>query len=113
MATKLIAVALGAFMAGSVVVPATANETGLAQALHSIRREAGKLCLADHFHYGSSYSQPSKKAAEIAAIQDWAGFTAFEYGTVWANFRKAASKKINCSQSGGGWSCSLEARPCK
>lgn len=103
----------GAFLALGTAAPVMAHETGLAQALHSVRREGGKICLADHFHYGSSYGLPSKKAAEVAAINDWAGFTAFEYGTSWGHFRKAASKKVNCTQSASGWGCSLEARPCK
>lgn len=111
---NLLAASLaGAFIALWGVVPALADETGLATALHSVRREGGKLCLDGHFHHGSSYGQPSKKAAEVAAARDWAGFTAFEYGTSWGNFAKAASKKFDCTQSASGWGCSLEARPCK
>lgn len=114
MTRKLLAVSVaGAFVALWGVVPAMADETGLATVLHSVRREGARLCLDGHFHYGNSSGQPTKKAAEVAAIKDWAGFTAFEYGSTWANFAKAGSKKIGCTQSSGSWGCSLEARPCK
>jgi len=107
-----------AALAGAVVglwgiAPAMAQETGLAEVLHTMRREGGRVCFLDHFHYGNSYGQPSKKAAEIDAIRSWGGLVDLEYGRTWANFRKAASKKMDCQPSGASWGCSVEARPCK
>lgn len=90
-----------------------AQETGLADTLHAQRVEGGRVCLSDHFHYGSSSNQPTRKQAEAEAISSWASFTDFEYGRSWADFRIAASRGMNCQQTGSGWSCNLEARPCK
>lgn len=106
-------VALAALSALIPAVPATADDTGVAQALHTIRREGGRLCLDGHFHNGTSAGQASKKAALAAAIDNWQGFTAWEYGTDWARFRKAASKSMKCSISGSSWGCSVDARPCR
>lgn len=107
-----IAAATCAFVVASCTL-AAAQETGLAESLHTSRSEGGKVCLADHFHYGSSKSQPSRKAAEADAISAWASFTDFEYGASWADFRLAGSRGMKCSESGGSWSCDVEARPCK
>lgn len=91
---------------------ASADETGLAS-MHEWKRVGKLTCYAEHTHYGSSAGHRDKKSATAAAIKDWAGFTAFEYGTTWANFNKATAKKIGCSQSPSGWGCEIEARPCK
>jgi hypothetical protein len=69
--------------------------------------------MSDHFHYGSGKALPNRKAAEAEAIASWVGFTAWEYGDAWGNYRIAASRAMNCSQSGGSWSCETEARPCR
>lgn len=92
--------------------PARADETGFAQ-MHDIRREGNKLCMSDHWHYGSGGAYPTRKAAEAAAAQAWASFTAFEYGTTWANFSLAANRKFDCSSGPSGISCNVEARPCR
>lgn len=114
MAKKLVGMVLAGLVAGIYgVAPAMADDTGLAGALHTLRREAGRNCMADHFHHGNSYGIASRKAAEVSAIQSWAGFVALEYGSDWARFAKAGSKKMDCSQSPSGWGCSVEARPCK
>lgn len=97
--------------AAALVLPAMADETGLA-ATHSWRKEGGKVCFADHWHYGSG-SGPTRKAAERDAAAGWAGFTSFEYGSSWARYSRAASKKMSCSQGSGGWNCNVEARPCR
>jgi hypothetical protein len=93
--------------------PAMAQETGLAEALHVLRNESGKLCMSEHFHYGSSNGLSTRKAAEAEAISSWASFTAFEYGSAWSDFRLAGSRGMNCKQASGSWSCEVEARPCK
>jgi len=109
-------IALRLILAACMALPAVevlADDTGVAQLLHSMRREGKRLCLSDHFHDGYSSGGASKKAAEAAAIKAWAEFTAWEYGTDWAVWPRAGSKKINCEQSGGGWGCHAEARACK
>lgn len=110
-------VALGLVVAATAVacvgVPTTwADETGLAS-IHKLRRERGRICMADHWHYGSSGVQGSKAAAQRAAIRSWADFTDLEYGSTWARYGRAGSRKMTCSHSSGGWSCDVEGRPCK
>lgn len=97
--------------AGSGIASVSADDTGMAS-IHDLRREKGRLCMSDHWHYGSGVGG-SKKAAQADAIGSWQSFTALEYGSDWARFKKAASQKIECSESGSGYSCSVEARPCK
>ncbi len=91
--------------------PVRADDTGLAS-MHDWRVEGGRTCYAEHTHYGSSAGLASKKLAEVEAIKSWQSFTAFEYGTDWANFARAASRKVSCKQGSGGWGCEVEARPC-
>ncbi len=76
-------------------------------------RRKGKVCMTDHFHYGSSSGHRSKKIARAEAIASWAGFTAFEYGNAWASFRLARSKGERCAREEGGWRCNVEAVPCR
>jgi hypothetical protein len=103
----LVAAALAA-----LAVPALADETGL-HVTHELRREGGRLCFADHWHYGSG-SGPSKKVAQAQAISSWSSFVDLEYGSDWARFSRAAQKAINCSPAGGGAvDCQIDARPCK
>lgn len=92
-------------------VPALADDTGFAY-MHDLRREGGKTCFTDHYHYGNG-NGPTKAAAQKAAIGSWASFTDFEYGSDWARYSKASSKGMKCTQSAGGFDCQLEARPCK
>lgn len=91
---------------------AGADETGLAD-IHSKRRESGRICFDDHWHYGGSNGQPNKKAAMIEAIKSWASFVDLEYGSTWANYQKSAGKKVKCEQGASGWSCDIESRPCR
>jgi len=106
----LIAVVVG--LTGLEISSASADETGLAS-MHALRRERGRVCMSDHWHYGSSGQQRSRRSAQRAAIRSWQDFTDLEYGSNWARFSRAASRKTSCSRSGGGWSCNVEARPCK
>ncbi|CFX47964.1 conserved exported protein of unknown function [Candidatus Filomicrobium marinum] len=89
-----------------------ADDTGLAS-IHDWRKVGRKTCFTEHKHYGSSAGHSSKKAAQRAAISDWQGFTAFEYGTDWAYYKYAISKSGGCSQGSGGWKCEVEAIPCR
>lgn len=104
--------AVAAVALGSLCSVASADDTGLA-GIHDFKREKGKVCFSDHFHYGNSAGLATKKAAEVEAIKSWSSFTDLEYGSDWAKYSKAASKSMKCSQSSGGWGCELEARPCK
>jgi hypothetical protein len=100
------------------IVAAAAVWTGQASAqglefLHDQRVEGGRVCMTDHFHYGSSGGQSTRAAAEREAISSWSGFTAWEYGNHWGSWRIAASKRMSCSQLTGTWGCQVEARPCR
>ena len=102
-----------AFLIGigmAIVSSARADETGLAD-LHDLRREKGRLCMTDHWHYGNGTGS-SRKAAQADAISSWATFVDLEYGSDWARYSKAGSRKVSCSQ-GSAWNCQVEARPCK
>jgi hypothetical protein len=104
---------LGALVAMAPSLPAlAASDSGLA-GIHALRREGGRLCMSDHWHYGSSGTMGSRAAAQKDAIRSWQDFTDLEYGSVWARFSRAASRKMGCSRNGGGWTCDAEGRPCK
>ena len=105
-------IVVAAATAAVYVPPAAADQTGLAS-MHALRREGGRLCMADHFHFGSSSSERSRAAAQRAAIKSWQDFTDLEYGSDWARFSRAASKRMGCSGGSGGWSCNAEGRPCR
>ena len=113
--TLLIASA-GLMFAGlsltALPAPADASESGMAS-IHSWRKVGKKTCLVAHQHAGSG-SGNSLKAAQINAIEGWAGFTDFEYGSSWANFNNAVEKIMKCAPSGGGgFQCDLLATPCR
>lgn len=103
-----VCVAAGLAWAG----PALADDTGFA-AIHDLRSEGAKTCMAEHEHYGASSGHSSRREAELGAIKDWASFTDLEYGSDWAKFSLASGKKMSCSQASAGWTCDLVARPCK
>ncbi len=95
-----------------VAVQRTAAVTGLA-ASHDLRREGGRICFADHYHYGSSLGQANQRAAQSVAITSWSDFVDLEYGSAWSSYKAASSKDLKCSQSSAGWGCDLSARPCR
>lgn len=109
---SLVVASTIALLCSTGSLPARADETGFAE-MHDLRREGGKLCMAEHWHYGSGSERPSRKAAEADAAQSWSAFTAFEYGTTWASFNLAAAKSFDCSNSASGVSCTVSARPCR
>jgi hypothetical protein len=102
------ALALGVLVGAGAV--GQAEETGVAE-IHTWVKVGRKTCLADHFHSGSG-SGSMRPQAEKQAIQSWADFTAWEYGSTWGRYSLAASKKMTCER-GDGWSCYVEARPCR
>lgn len=103
------ALAVSTFLAS--LASAQADDTGLAYS-HTLRKEGGRLCMADHYHSGSGEGR-SKATAKKAAIRSWAGFTNFEYGTVWARWSRAKSKSTRYTKEAVGWSATVEARPCR
>jgi hypothetical protein len=102
-------------LAGSLLIagfaPAVADDTGFAYS-HTLRKERGRLCMADHWHSGSGEGR-TKAAARKAAIRSWADFTNFEYGTAWARFSLAASPQTRYTKESNGWGASIDARPCR
>jgi hypothetical protein len=94
-----------------IAFPVQANDTGLS-VLHALRREGGRTCFFDHYHYGDSSGKKTERAAKAGAVESWAGFVALEYGSDWANFSRAHSKSTKCEHSPAGWECLIEARPC-
>jgi hypothetical protein len=96
---------------GFVRAPRWMRETGIAKA-HTWAKVGRMTCMLDHFHYGSGNGH-TRARAERAAIRSWAEFTAWEYGDLWGRYSIAVSKKMTCSPGSGGWSCAVEARPCR
>lgn len=90
---------------------ALADDSGFAYA-HDLRKERGRTCMSDHYHQGGGTGS-TKKAAQADAIKSWQSFTAFEYGSDWARFSKAASKSMSCSAGSSGFECNVQARACK
>lgn len=88
------------------------SAVGLA-ASHDLSVEGGRVCFAQHYHYGSSSGAPSVRLAQAEAVKSWADFVDFEYGSAWSNYRKASSKDMKCSRGAGGYGCDVSARPCK
>jgi hypothetical protein len=99
------------FVFGAAITSAAADETGLAS-MHDLRREGGRLCMSDHYHFGNG-GGATRGAAQNSAIRSWADFTDFEYGSDWARFSRAASKSVSCGRGGSGWECQIQARPCR
>lgn len=110
---RMVWVAVAAACAMTLpTVQVQADDTGVGQLLHSMKRYGKKVCFEGHYHTGNG-TGPTKKAAEVDAVKSWAGFTALEYGTDWAQWTKAHNKTLACSQSGSSFSCQADAVPCK
>jgi hypothetical protein len=108
---KIARLASVAVVLGLIAAPAAADDSGFAY-MHDLRKESGRTCMTDHWHYGNG-SGANKASAQRSAISSWQSFTDFEYGSDWARFSKAASKGISCSKGGSGIDCQVQARPCK
>jgi hypothetical protein len=103
-------VAIG--LIAALATPVLADSTGLA-GIHALRKERGKTCMTDHFHFGKSSLYKRKRRAQTDSIGSWRGLVALEYGTDWASYKRAASRSMTCKNSGGMWNCNVEARPCR
>jgi hypothetical protein len=110
--SRCAAIAAVSFALAAPSVVAAQDVSGLA-AMHDLRREGKKLCMADHWHYGSSSGERSQKAAVAAAAYSWSSFTDLEYGREWASFAKANGKSVKCQPGSSGWGCEVSARPCR
>jgi hypothetical protein len=73
----------------------------------------GTVCFSDHFHYGSSRDQANRETALHIASTAWSEFVVFEYGDLYADLTLAQSRTDSCSRTAGGWSCVVQARPCR
>lgn len=94
----------------------SAREVGGLAAIHKLHIENGRLCMADHEHFGQTGTWARQELAKSSAIRSWIGFTRLEYGEVWSDFELAAGKGVDCQavvSRGGGWTCSVTARPCR
>ncbi|MCH9807307.1 MAG: hypothetical protein K0U74_06225 [Alphaproteobacteria bacterium] len=115
LASIAIAAAVAAAPYSASANPSRGSE-GLA-GIHKLHIENGRLCMADHDHYGQTGAWPTLRKAKQVAVKSWAGFTRLEYGDRWADFRIAAAKNFDCSpvatNRGEAWSCNVKARPCK
>jgi hypothetical protein len=111
MIARVCSGAVAAVFAAVVSFPVAADETGLA-ASHTLRKEGGKTCFADHVHSGTG-DGATKDAARAVAARDWAGFVDFEYGSDWARFSRASAVSVKYTKAEKGWTAWIEARPCK
>lgn len=114
MAFRHTVILVAAFFASAstLMLPASADETGLA-GIHTWIKVGRKTCFGDHLHVGNSSGKSSERRALRAAITSWEEFTAAEYGTDWAYFRNAIKKMKGCSKDSEGWGCTVEGTPCK
>ncbi len=108
---KIIALALAAPAFVLAASGLRADDTGMASS-HTLRKESGKLCMADHAHTGSGTAS-TKPAARVAAVRAWADFTNQEYGSDWARFGRAAGHVTRYTKEEKGWTATVDARPCK
>jgi hypothetical protein len=105
---RILVIATAAVIASTA---AYADDTGFAYS-HTLRKEGGRLCMADHYHSGSG-SGRTKPAALAAAARSWADFTNFEYGSAWARWSVAKAKSTRYTKEASGWSADVDARPCR
>lgn len=105
------AAAVAAVAFSAIGNSATADETGLASS-HTLRKEGGRTCFADHVHSGMG-DGATKDAARAVATRNWADFVDLEYGSTWAHYSRAAGTKVRYTKAEKGWTAWIEARPCR
>lgn len=106
--------ALAGVLAAVVLAPSIvhAQSSGGLDSMHEQRREAGRVCMSDHFHYGSGAGR-TKPIALADAISSWQSFTDFEYGGRWASWKRSASKEIKYASTPQGFAADISSRPCR
>ncbi len=84
------------------------------QTLHAEQRVGKWSCMVDHYHFGSSKGQTSKKSAEADAVASWSNFVDFEYGGAYTSWKASQGKTMDCAKDGSGlWGCTVSSRPCR
>ncbi len=98
-----------------ISAPASANDTGVAYALHDVRVEKGRVCMVGHYHFGKTARPfPNRNKAYKAAVRHWSTFTAAEYGSDWGSYARAANRSTNCEKvTRTTWTCKIKARACR
>lgn len=79
---------------------------------HSAYIKGRTQCFDAHTHVGGADGR-TKRTALKAAIREWQSFTAWEYGSTWASYRRAAGKTVEYIKAEVGWTARVEARPCR
>ena len=79
---------------------------------HSAYIKGRTQCFDAHTHVGGADGR-TKRAALKAAIREWQSFTAWEYGSAWASYKRAAGKTVEYIKAEAGWTARVEARPCR
>ena len=110
---KRLALALLIGLAPMIVAIQSANAISLPR-----KTPSGKVCRSllgsAHMHTGKSKSMATVEEAHASAIRRWSGFTTWEYGRSWGDFRLAENRKGRCwIGKRGGWRCKVEAQPCR
>ena len=103
------------FVAGLTVTiaqPVQAQQSASYSAPHSARIIGRKLCLESHTHVGGATGR-TKRIAHKKAIREWIEFTAWEYGTAWASYRRSAKKTVTYIKEEVGWLARVESLPCR
>ena len=90
---------------------ASADDNGVATALHETRKVGGRMCFTDHNHDGTGIGQ-TQKIAMTEAIASWRSFTDLEYGSDWASYNNSVNKVASCSQRAEGFECHVTSTPC-
>ena len=88
-----------------------ADSCGNSGTWRETKREGGECCMPEHTHYGAGHGA-TKAAALASAADNWADLVDFEYGSAFSHFGLAHGKSVSCS-NGSGWTCNVEARPCR
>lgn len=97
----------------TIIIPAMVIAMSIAGATIANAKKRAVYCQGDHLHYGSSDSFKSKRQAFHDAVESWAGFTGFEYGSEWAHWQLSRNRSVKCGKSNGLWRCEIQSTPCR
>ena len=98
---------------GTTVLTLAALAVGLLATTSRADARRIRICNDGHYHYGSSQGHRTRARALAAAIEDWRGFTGWEYGDAWSYWRRAYDRHVSCAKSGRLWGCEISATPCR
>ncbi len=108
---RLLSALLIAGLSVTAAPPATAQQSSYS-APHSARIVGRKLCFDNHTHVGGAPGR-TKRIAHKKAIREWIEFTAWEYGTAWASYRRSVKKTVTYIKQEVGWMARVESLPCR